>query len=158
MEEIIIRRFREEERQRLKDITVASFANASVDKRIEDVFGQLGSTNWQERKAASIDDDLATNPDGVLVAEMGGEIVGYVTVYINREASLGRVVNLAVDADCRGRGLGRKLLVAADDYMRAEHMTHAKIETLADNEVGNHLYPALGYREIVRQVHFVKKL
>jgi len=37
-------------------------------------------------------------------------------------------------------------------------MTHAKIETLAQNAVGCHLYPSVGFEEVARQVHFVMAL
>jgi hypothetical protein len=32
------------------------------------------------------------------------------------------------------------------------------LEILAQNAVGNHLYPSLGFVEVARQVHFVAKL
>ena len=42
--------------------------------------------------------------------------------------------------------------------MKFRGMTHGKIETLDQNEVGLHLYPKMGFEEVARQVHFVKKL
>ncbi len=41
---------------------------------------------------------------------------------------------------------------------RSEGLQQAKIETLATNEVGQHLYPKLGFQEVVRQVHYIMKL
>lgn len=153
-----IRTYREADRARLKQLTVDSFAGAAIDKNIEDRFGLLNGTDWKERKAAHIDDDIAANADGVLVAEIDGEIVGYITVVLNRATKLGRIPNMAVDERCRGRGIGATLIDAADDYMRAQGMSHGKIETLDQNAVGNHLYPKKGYEEVARQVHFVKEL
>jgi ribosomal protein S18 acetylase RimI-like enzyme len=157
-EQVTIRPFREDDRQPLKDLTVASFTNASIDKNIEDMFGKLGDTDWKTRKSEHIDDDVAVNVGGVLVAEYEGEIVGYITVVLNRAAKLGRIPNTAVDEQYRGLGIGKKLINAADEYMRSEGMTHAKIETLAQNEIGGYLYPKMGYREVARQVHYVKEL
>ena len=157
-DDIVFRPFREPDRQALKDLTVASFAGVSIDKNIEDRFGRLGETDWKERKAAHIDDDIAANAEGVLVAEYEGRIIGYITVTLNRKAKLGRIPNMAVDERYRGMGIGARLLQAADDYMRAEGMTHAKIETLDQNAVGQHLYPKMGFVEVARQVHFVKEL
>jgi ribosomal protein S18 acetylase RimI-like enzyme len=37
-------------------------------------------------------------------------------------------------------------------------LTHAKIETLVQNDVGNALYTSLGFREVARQIHFAMKL
>ena len=157
-EDVVIRAFREQDRQALKDLTIASFGGASIDKNIEDRFGLLGGTDWRVRKAGHIDDDIAANAEGVLVAEYEGRIIGYITITINRESRLGRIPNMAVDAEFRGMGLGRRLLEVADDYLRSKGMTHAKIETLDQNEIGNHLYPRTGYVEVARQIHFVKRL
>jgi ribosomal protein S18 acetylase RimI-like enzyme len=33
-------------------------------------------------------------------------------------------------------------------------LTHARIETLVQNGVGNHLYTSIGFREVARQIHF----
>jgi hypothetical protein len=37
-------------------------------------------------------------------------------------------------------------------------MTVAKIETLEQNPIGRRLYPALGFREVARQIHYAMPL
>ena len=37
-------------------------------------------------------------------------------------------------------------------------MLYARIETMANNKVGQHFYPKLGFKEVTRQVHFIKPL
>ena len=44
------------------------------------------------------------------------------------------------------------------DRFRASGLSHAKIETLAQNDVGHHLYTSIGFREVARQVHFFADL
>ena len=44
------------------------------------------------------------------------------------------------------------------EYFRREGLAYAMIETMAQNEVGQHLYPACGFVEVARQVHFAMKL
>ena len=44
------------------------------------------------------------------------------------------------------------------DRFRAAGLTHAKIETLVQNEVGKGLYESLGFREVARQIHFAMEL
>ena len=94
----------------------------------------------------------------MFVAEAEGRVVGYVTTRVDREAGKGRIPNLAVAADRRGRGLGRRLIETALDYFRREGLAYCAIETMAQNEVGNHLYPACGFVEVARQVHFARRL
>jgi hypothetical protein len=43
-------------------------------------------------------------------------------------------------------------------HFRRAGLSHAKIETLAQNAVGNHLYRDLGFHEVARQVHLVASL
>ncbi|HJZ54730.1 MAG TPA: GNAT family N-acetyltransferase, partial [Gemmataceae bacterium] len=87
-----------------------------------------------------------------------GRVAGYVTTRIDREAGRGRIPNLAVSAEARNHGLGRLLIEHALDYFRSEGLVYAVIETMAQNTIGNHLYPACGFVEVARQVHFARKL
>jgi ribosomal protein S18 acetylase RimI-like enzyme len=142
----------------LKRITVEGFQGVSIDHGIEQVFGPIGGRDWRWRKARHIDDDVARDAAGCFVAEHEGQIVGYITTWQDREAGIGHIPNLAIDAAFRNQGLGRQLIEHALEYFRHCGLTHAKIETLAQNAVGNHLYPSLGFVEVARQVHFVARL
>ena len=73
-------------------------------------------------------------------------------------AGIGHIPNLAVRAGHRGRGLGRRLIEHALDHFRRQGMTHARIETLENNDAGHHLYTSMGFEELTRQVHFIKAL
>lgn len=152
-----IRTWRPADTEELKRITIEAFQSVSIDYHIQQKFGPLGN-DWSVRKARHIDEDIAANPDGVFVAEEDGVILGYITVRLDRESGLGRIPNLAVKAGLRGRGLGKRLMEHALDYLRAQGMTHAKIETLANNEIGSRFYPQMGFQEIVRQIHYVADL
>ena len=114
---------------------------------------RLSSVSRSKRSA-----DIAANIAGVFVFEDEGEILGYVTVTLDREASIGRIPNLAVAEKAQGSGIGRGMLEHAIQYMKDEGMAVAKIETLAGNATGEYLYPTLGFEEVSRQIHFFKKL
>jgi ribosomal-protein-alanine N-acetyltransferase len=92
------------------------------------------------------------------VAENEGKVVGYISTVIDRAAGRGRIPNLAVAAQLRGQGLGRQLIEHALEYFRAQGLTYATIETMAQNEVGQHLYTSCGFVEVARQVHFARRL
>jgi len=143
---------------RLKSLTVEGFVGVSIDHGIEQAFGPINGHDWRWRKARHIDDDVARDAAGVVVAEDGDQIVGYITTWQDRAAGIGHIPNLAVAASHRNQGLGRILIQHALDHFRAAGLTHAKIETLAQNAIGNHLYPALGFVEVARQVHFIARL
>jgi ribosomal protein S18 acetylase RimI-like enzyme len=153
-----IRAFRPQDLPTLKQITVEAFHGVSIDQGIEREFGLVNGHDWKWRKARHLDDDAVREPAGIFVAEDDGRIVGYITTWCDREAGLGHIPNLALVPDYRGRGLGRRLIEHALDHFRRVGLTHARIETLEQNAVGNHLYPSLGFREVARQVHFCADL
>ena len=153
-----IRPFRPEDLDAIKRITVAAFAPVSIDRNIELQFGKLNQKDWAWCKTRQIDADCQANPAGVLVAEVGAKVVGYVTCRIDCETLVGWIPNLAVEVGLHRRGIGRSLLESASAYFRAQGMQHARIETLEQNPIGQSLYPALGFQEIARQIFYMTKL
>jgi len=154
----MIRKYQPSDLEALRQITVICFENVSIDKNIEDQFGVIDGVNWKQRKASHIDDDVSTNPDGVFVAEVDGEIAGYITTRLNRWTKIGGIPNLAVHPKFQRQSLGKQLIEAALAYFRTEGMQYAKIETLAQNPVGTTFYPKMGFVEVARQIHYLRPL
>lgn len=150
----VIRNYRPRDLPELRRITVEAFQGVSIDRRIEEHFGEINGHDWRWRKARHVDEDAGRDPQGVFVAEDEGHIVGYITTWTDVEAGMGFIPNLAVDGDQRGRGLGRQLIEHALDHFRRQGVRHARIETLAHNSIGQHLYPSCGFKEVARQVHY----
>lgn len=142
----------------LKRITLEAFEGLALDQRIEQRLGILQGHDWRWRKARDVEDDARANAFGVFVAVDRGRILGYISTRVDRESGKGRIPNIAVVPEARGTGLGRQLIEHALVYFRQEGMAFAVIETMAYNEVGNHLYPSCGFVEVGRQVHFARKL
>ena len=154
----MIRKYKPSDLQTLREITAICFEKVSIDKNIEDRFGRIGGIDWKERKMAHIDDDAAANPDGLFVAEVDGEIAGYITTRLNRSTRIGGIPNLAVLPQFQRRGIGRQLIEKALAYLEAEGMLYARIETLEQNPVGTSFYPTMDFTEVARQVHYIRPL
>ena len=155
----MIRPYRPADLPALKHITAICFPRVSIDHNIEQRFGLIGGRDWQFRKLRHIDDDVAgERASGVFVWEEDGEVVGYITTRIDRESKIGGIPNLAVLPHRQSEGIGRKLLEHGLNYMRVQGMECAKIETLAQNPIGAHLYPSLGFEEVARQIHYCTRL
>jgi ribosomal protein S18 acetylase RimI-like enzyme len=158
MKDLLIRRYRPDDLEAIKRLTVEAFSGVTLEQNVEEALGILHGHDWRWRKARHIDEDAAANPAGIFVAEAGGRVVGYVTTRMDREAGKGRIPNLAVAAEFRNQGLGRQLIERALEYCRTEGLEYAMIETMAHNAAGNRAYPACGFVEVARQIHFARKL
>ena len=156
--ETMIRDYQPADLPAIKAITVEAFNGVSIDRNIEEQFGEINGHDWRWRKARHIDFDAERDPSGIFVAEQDGAVVGYITTFRDHEAGVGLIPNLAVDAAFRGQGLGRRLIEYALNHFREVGLTHARIETLDQNEIGQRLYPALGFQEVARQIHFCLRL
>jgi ribosomal protein S18 acetylase RimI-like enzyme len=156
--EMQIRTYLPSDLEVLRSLTEEAFQGVSIDQNIEERFGLIAGHDWRWRKARHIDADVAANSEGVFIAEEDGKVLGYITTRVDREAGIGQIPNLAVAPSARNRGLGRQLIEYALTYFRSLGLTHAKIETLEQNPIGQHLYPACGFREVAKQSHFVMQL
>ena len=153
-----IRPFRPSDAEALRQLTVESFSGVTLEENVEQALGVLHGHDWKWRKARHVDEDIAANAAGIFVAEAEGAVAGYISTRVDAEAGKGRIPNLAVDRTWRGQGLGRRLIEYALDYFRSQGLAYAVIETMAQNEIGNHLYRDCGFLEVARQVHFPRRL
>jgi ribosomal protein S18 acetylase RimI-like enzyme len=158
MKNFSLRIYRPDDLEEIKRLTLEAFGGVTLEQNVEAALGLLHGHDWRWRKARHIGEDAAANAAGIFVAEAESRVVGYITTLVDRESGKGRIPNLAVAAEFRGQGLGRQLIEHALDYFRREGLAYAMIETMAQNEAGQRLYPACGFVEVARQVHFARKL
>ena len=143
---------------RILQITQDVFGPSTFERNIEERFGLIDGKDWRWRKRRHVESDLDAGDSGCVVAEVKGRVIGYVTISYDREAKIGSIPNLAVDAEYSGRGIGRNLIENALREMASCGMQIGRIETLQQNEVGQHLYPDVGFEEVARQVYFAMDL
>ena len=155
---MLVRKYQPDDLEKLREITVEAFDGMAIDQMIEGRHGFINGSDWRSRKAKHVDMDAARDPEGIFVAEIDGMAVGYVSSWMDHEVGMGYIPNIAVASGYRGQGIGRKLLEHVMEALRRQGMSHVRIETLAENSIGEHLYTSLGFEEITRQIHFVKKL
>jgi GNAT superfamily N-acetyltransferase len=87
---------------------------------------------------------ITAEESAVLVAERGGELVGFVTAYLDLESvRFGTrcwVEDLAVSPGNRSHGVGRKLLDAAKDWARDRGATHLELDSGEAREGAHRFY------------------
>jgi ribosomal protein S18 acetylase RimI-like enzyme len=98
---------------------------------------------------------LADSPDGLLVAEDDGVVIG--TVMAGYDGHRGWVNYLAVDPSRRRGGIGQALMAAAEDLLGALGCPKVNLQVRDGNDDARRFYEAIGYgRDAV--VSFGKRL
>ena len=88
----------------------------------------------------------------VLVAELDGQVVGYVYAAIEPLSwkelrdQAGFIHDIAVDSVARGAGAGAQLLEAAVEWLRGRGMPRVILWTAEQNSAGQRLFARAGFR------------
>ncbi len=96
----------------------------------------------------------------VLVAEVDGDIAGFVTVLTkvssgelqDGDQEYGLISDLIVRETYRRQGLGQQLLDAAEEYAKSKHVSCMRIGLLAGNIAAEELYATNGYRTLFAEL------
>jgi ribosomal protein S18 acetylase RimI-like enzyme len=158
MPEVTVRPYRRGDRDAILRITEESFDGFCLDKNMDEHFGPIAGSTWQERKRDGIDYDLRRNPEHTLVAELDGQVAGFVCTRLYHQHRTGHVANMAVAKEHQGRGVGKALMRGALEHFRKSGMRYARVETLEQNYKGQSFYPAFGFKEVGRQIYYLREL
>lgn len=95
---------------------------------------------------------IAAGEKRLFVAEDGGQVVGTILLMFAQQPNAphrAEVGKMLVHSDARRRGLGRRLLQAAEAEARAEGRSLLMLDT-ESGSAGEHLYKACGWTEFGR--------
>jgi mycothiol synthase len=107
--------------------------------------GQWTLADLQRRMA-----ELWFDPDGFLLAERDGRLVGFHWTKVHGDGAhghepIGEVYVVGVDASERGNGLGRALTIAGLQHLRSRGLASAMLYVDEENEAAIRLYTKLGF-------------
>ena len=153
-EGICVRVARLEDREELARLRTALWQESSTEEHANELLGILASRTF------------GTMPLVELVAEgSNGVLVGFLEVGLRSHAdgcdpahAVGYIEGWYVSESHRKRGIGRKLLVAAEDWARAQGCVEMASDALIGNDVSQRAHEALGYAEVDRCVRYRKML
>ncbi len=155
---ITIRGYERRDNAPIRKLTLEGFDGVSIDQNADGLLGLDTEPLWETRKWAGVKAELEASPLDHFVAELDGVVIGYITTNPQPDAGIGQIPNMAVDARYRRRGVASHLIEHALEHLRSCGMRVAKIETLVQNAQGQTLYPRFGFREVARQIHYVRRL
>jgi aminoglycoside 6'-N-acetyltransferase I len=109
---------------------------------------------------------VVTMPLIILVAAASdGALAGFLQVDLRSHADgcnplrpVGYIEGWYVTENHRHKGIGRRLLAAAEDWARSQGCVEVASDTWVDNEVSQRVHEALGYEVVDRCVHYRKTL
>ena len=153
-----IRKMKQEDMERVLEITVAAWGNNTLHKLLEDRHGVIDNKGWKERKIADVVTFCRDHPFEVIVAVERQRVVGYATFSINREDSIGNVLNNAVDPACQGKGVGTAMNQWIMAHFCKEGLKIARVSTLAHDKAAQRVYEKQGFKELARSIHYSKEL
>lgn len=87
-------------------------------------------------------------PRLVWVAERGGQLVGHVCGAMDCSGGTGWILNLAVQAHSRGRGVGGQLVSAVVEELRANGVHAIRTTLHPENEAGIRVFERIGFRPV----------
>ena len=103
----------------------------------------------EEKRAEVVRAAISDEHHELLVAELDGEIVGFLLLAIVYDllegAPVGYVQDLYVRADCRSRGLGTALLEKAVEDARARGAVELHVGVHPENELAIRFYEGRGF-------------
>lgn len=112
-----------------------------------------------------LDEILADPEQAVFVAARAdGSLVAFIEASLRDYAEgcetepVGYIEAWYVDANVRGQKLGREMVRAAEAWAREQGCTEMASDTWLDNDVSIEAHKKMGYEEVERLVHFLKKL
>lgn len=92
---------------------------------------------------------LANTTHGVSLLR-DGKVVGMGRI-VGDDACFHFVVDIAVDPELQGRGLGKRIMDALDAWLRANALPTAHVSLFADGDA-KHLYEKYGFRQSAKSV------
>ena len=121
-----------------------------------------GETDEHEKEMEEIRADVQ---QPVFVAERpGGKLGGFIEISIHDQAPgctterIGYIEGWYVDPDLRNRGVGRKLVEAAEKWSRTKGCTEMASDTTSEYPNSLKAHTRLDYAEVQRNIYFKKDL
>ena len=122
---------------------------------------QLGYKTSKDEIQVRLKEALKDDQNAIYVAEVEGKILGWLQVAIKQTIESGKyaeITGLVVDKSSRGKGLGRNLVMHAEEWAKRNGQRKLRVRTNVIRKEAPLFYRALGFEEIKKQSVFTKQL
>jgi len=125
----------------------------------DEIFERLYGDDWRRQQQQDVGKVLADEETQVWVAEVNGQVVGFVAAVLKVGSGMGEVCMLAVDPESQNHGFGTELTDVATDWIREAGLSLALVSTGGDvgHAPARRTYEKAGYTP-VPSVNYFKAL
>lgn len=159
---LVIRPFRDTDAVRIQDIAAAAWAPIYEHFYAlqEQALGAVARPSNLDDKRRQVREFAASHPEWVLVSELDGTVVGFITYTLDRERRIGTVGNNAVDPAHAGQGIGGAQYSRVLQEFRDQGMAFATVVTGLDDShaPARRAYEKAGFVQVLRSVEYMRKL
>ena len=162
-ERVIFRDLRHEIVEEIAAIAVAAWEPIYAHSRmvLGDALFLARSPDWRAQKAGQIRRAcVPESPAHVRVATIAGQVVGFVTFYLDAKTGVGRIGNNAIAPAFQGRGIGTMMYEDTLARMRELGMRFAEVGTGGDpaHAPARRAYEKAGFNICVPDVRYYREL
>ena len=158
----LIRPLRPEDIPRIEDIAVAAWTPIyeHFQQLQREAHGVVARPARLEGKRQQVHDFATSHPDCVLVTELGGAVVGFITYTLDRETRIGVIGNNAISPEHTGKGIGTRQYTKVLEVFREQGMSFAAVSTgLVDAHApARRAYEKAGFAPVFRSVEYMRRL
>ena len=106
--------------------------------------------DWRQGQAADVRRVVNDEAVSVSVAEVDGQIAGFIAATVHADSGIGEIVMVAVDPQHQGAGIGSMLTKVATRWLRERGASVAVVETGGDpgHLPARRTYEAAGFRPL----------
>lgn len=129
--------------------------------RIAELAGQLSYPSSSEQIAKRLDGMRPSSEHAVFVAQLGGEIAGWLAVFVYRVVEndpRAEISGFVVDERYRSRGIGMHLLARAEHWAREKGYRAIGLRSNVIRDRAHAFYESHGYKHVKTQKSFRKDL
>lgn len=138
---VVVRKFEDRDAERVVDIMYESFKSFFKERWDESHRGK--PENLKKSAHSETPGSIITS----LVAEVDGEVVGFLKIEINRSIGLGTLHSIGVDPRIFAKGVGKALVAEAEVLWRQYRMRKIYTCTSHINSRALAFYKSLGFEE-----------
>ena len=106
-------------------------------------------------------ESLDSNREAVFVAEIDGEVAGYVHAEVYSLIywePMANILGLAVSSDCRRQGAGKALMARVEEWAKEKGIKEIRLNSGGSRKEAHEFYRAIGFDDEKMQVRFIKSI